>query len=99
MAETIDQSQLLDLGRQQVNHTDQNDYGNPVDVATVIDLLEMFVSTQAAVIVLKVDQWSDGDVTFAHAQENFPTLVETKEFIEVLCFFFWYPVYDSIIKA
>lgn len=85
LADYIDERLLLDLGHGLVTHTKSNAYGNPVDVATVIDLLEMFVNTQANVIVLQVHQWTDGNQTYARALGRFPILEETKEFIEVRC--------------
>ncbi|XP_053392532.1 adhesion G protein-coupled receptor L2-like [Mercenaria mercenaria] len=84
LADYIDERLLLDLGHGLVIHTKSNAYGNPVDVATVIDLLAMLVNTQANVIVLQVQQWTDGNQTYARALGRFPTVEETKEFIEIV---------------
>ena len=83
LANFIEESTLLDLGLELYNHTQSSVYVNPVDVATVIDLLEMLVNTQAQVIVLKVTQWTDARRTYARAKENFPMLEETEEFMNV----------------
>ena len=83
LADYIDERLLLDLGHDLDGHTKSNAHGNPVDVATVIDLLAMLVNTQANVIVLQVHQWTDGNQTYARALGRFPTLEETKEFIGV----------------
>ncbi|XP_052778311.1 adhesion G protein-coupled receptor L2-like [Mya arenaria] len=85
LADYIDEKTLLDLGRKLVNHTLHSSYSNPVDVATVIDMLEMIVNTQAEMIVLKVQQWSDGTVNYAKASQIFITLDETKQFIQIVC--------------
>ena len=66
-----------------MNHTQANIYVNPVDVATVIDLLEMLVNTQAHVIVLEVTGWTDAKRTYARAEKDFPRLEETEEFMNV----------------
>ncbi|KAL4240048.1 latrotoxin receptor [Mactra antiquata] len=84
LAEDIPESLLLERGYELVNHTETHTYGNPVDVATVIDLLSMFVNTQANVIVLQVKQWTERNQTYARAQGRFPTLDDTKEFIEIV---------------
>ena len=46
LATYIDEGTLLDLGRELVAHVTAGAYSNPVDVATVIDMLEMLVNTQ-----------------------------------------------------
>ncbi|KAK3590964.1 hypothetical protein CHS0354_034536 [Potamilus streckersoni] len=83
-ATVVNESTILDLSRELCNHTDKNAYTNPIDVAAVIDLLEMIVNTQAEVIMLEVVEWSDGRQNYARAQEVFPTLEETKEFMEIV---------------
>ena len=83
LADFINESTLLDLGLELVNHTQANIYVNPVDVATVIDLLEMLVNTQAHVIVLEVTGWTDAKRTYARAEKDFPRLEETEEFMNV----------------
>ncbi|XP_052265655.1 adhesion G protein-coupled receptor L2-like [Dreissena polymorpha] len=84
LAAYIEVPTLLALGRELVLHTSNHSYGNPVDVATVIDMLEMFVHTHAQVIVLQVERWYEGHVTYAKALQRFPTLNETREFIEIV---------------
>ena len=65
------------------NHTNANTYTNPVDVATVIDMLAMLVNTQANMINLRTIRWTDTRVSYARARKEFPTLEETDEFMTV----------------
>ena len=83
LSDFINESTLLELGMELVNHTQANAYINPVDVATVIDLLGMLVNTQAYVINLQVLRWTDKRNKYARAQKDFPKLEETKEFMNV----------------
>ena len=80
----IEDSTLLDLGLDLSNHTHANTYTNPVDVATVIDMLAMLVNTQANMINLRTTKWTDTRVSYARAKKDFPTLEETDEFMTVL---------------
>ena len=80
----IEESTLLDLGLDLSNHTHANTYTNPVDVATVIDMLAMLVNTQANMINLRTTRWTDTRVSYARAKKDFPTLEETDEFMTVL---------------
>ena len=82
----IEVSTLLDLGSELMNHTKTNTYINPVDVATVIDMLAMLVNTQARVINLRTIRWTDTRVSYARAKKDFPRLDETEEFMTVILF-------------
>lgn len=44
----LDQAQVLRLAERLLNHTEEHTYTNPIDIATVIHLLSLLVSTQVS---------------------------------------------------
>ena len=43
---SLDQTHVLRMSERLLNHTEENTYVNPIDIATVIDLLSILVETQ-----------------------------------------------------
>ncbi|XP_041364256.1 uncharacterized protein LOC121379672 [Gigantopelta aegis] len=75
----INEIQVLDLAYKLLNHTEENAYTNPIDIATVIDLLEYLVTTQG--VTPRTVTWLDGTKTFART-EVYPTFEQTRTFCQ-----------------
>ncbi|XP_050390445.2 cadherin EGF LAG seven-pass G-type receptor 1 [Patella vulgata] len=73
---------ILQLADELLNHTENNSYTNPIDIATVIDLLQIMVKTQG--VAPKTITWQDGGIKFASAKEVYPTFEQTKTFSQIL---------------
>ena len=43
---SLDQTHVLRMSERLLNHTEENTYINPIDIATVIDLMSILVETQ-----------------------------------------------------
>ncbi|XP_064617683.1 LOW QUALITY PROTEIN: adhesion G protein-coupled receptor L2-like [Liolophura sinensis] len=65
-----------------LNHTVNHRYENPVDIATVIDLLAILIKTQG--ITLRDVSWSHGTRTFSRTEASYPTFNHTKIFAEII---------------
>ncbi|XP_014771943.1 cadherin EGF LAG seven-pass G-type receptor 1 isoform X1 [Octopus bimaculoides] len=74
---------ILELADKLNNHTKFNSYTNPIDIATIIDLLGMLVETQG--VSIHVVSWNDGKDNYARTQTNYnPTMVQTKVFAQLV---------------
>lgn len=65
------------------NHTASSVYTNPIDVATVIDLLELIVNLQAKSISVDVQTSEKGSKEFKKATAESLTQEDVHEFIQV----------------
>lgn len=65
------------------NHTASSVYTNPIDVATVIDLLELIVNLQAKSISVDVQTSEKGSKEFKKATVESLTQEDVHEFIQV----------------
>lgn len=65
------------------NHTASSVYTNPIDVATVIDLLELIVNLQAKSISVDVQTSEIGSKEFKKATVESLTQEDVHEFIQV----------------
>ncbi|XP_059158667.1 cadherin EGF LAG seven-pass G-type receptor 1-like [Physella acuta] len=78
----INEIELLKLAYQLLNHTEVNIYNNPVDIATVIDLL--FILVRAQDIAPRTVTWkSEGNMFASVTNEIYPTFQQTKTFSEL----------------
>lgn len=74
---------ILELADKLNNHTKFNSYTNPIDIATVIDLLGMLVETQ--VVSIRDVFWEDGENSYARTQTDYnPTMYQTKAFAQLI---------------
>ncbi|CAC5417390.1 unnamed protein product [Mytilus coruscus] len=80
----IEEISILEFADQLLNHTAQNIYTNPIDIATVIDLLEVIVNTQAEAIVLDKEMLNDGDKQFERIGVVYPTVDQTNTFSQMI---------------
>ncbi|XP_025108331.1 adhesion G protein-coupled receptor L2-like [Pomacea canaliculata] len=78
----LDQAQVLRLAERLLNHTEEHTYTNPIDIATVIHLLSLLVSTQGE--RPQTVSWSEHGQRFARAQEIYPTFNQTLTFCEMV---------------
>ncbi|KAK3761610.1 hypothetical protein RRG08_040305 [Elysia crispata] len=78
----INEIDVLKLTDRLLNHTEQFVYLNPIDIATVIDLMELLVKTQG--IAPRTVTWPVGGKIYATANEVYPTFQQTKTFCELL---------------
>ena len=81
--EVLDEETTLEIGRKLMNHTKYTVFSNPIDVATVIDILENLVLTQADAFVLNVETRTDGKQVYMKTKETYPTTEDTITFTEV----------------
>ncbi|KAH9504056.1 hypothetical protein Btru_067637 [Bulinus truncatus] len=77
----INEIDLLKLAHELLNHTEEHHYINPIDIATVIDLL--FVLVRAQGIAPRTVTWETDGKMFASASEIYPTFQQTKTFAEL----------------
>ncbi|KAI8794290.1 latrophilin-3, partial [Biomphalaria glabrata] len=77
----INEIDLLKLAHELLNHTHEYTYINPIDIATVIDLLAILVKAQG--IAPRTVTWLDEGRMYASASEIYPTFQQTKTFSEL----------------
>ncbi|CAL1530170.1 unnamed protein product, partial [Lymnaea stagnalis] len=77
----INEIDLLKLAHRLLNHTHENTYHNPIDIATVIDLLAILVKAQG--IAPRTVTWQSDGKTYASTNEIYPTFQQTKTFSEL----------------
>ncbi|XP_021355754.1 cadherin EGF LAG seven-pass G-type receptor 1-like isoform X2 [Mizuhopecten yessoensis] len=80
----LNESTVFYLAELLLNHTINNVYTNPIDVATVIDLLGLIVDTQDEVAILKEKKWREGGNVYAQTVNVVRTKEEIKNFTEVI---------------
>ncbi|VDI57656.1 latrophilin 2 [Mytilus galloprovincialis] len=80
----IEEISILEFADELLNHTAQNIYTNPIDIATVIDLLEVITNTQAEAIVLDKEMLNDGDKQFERIGVVYPTVDQTNTFSQMI---------------
>ncbi|XP_033739252.1 cadherin EGF LAG seven-pass G-type receptor 1-like [Pecten maximus] len=80
----LNESIVFYLAELLLNHTINNVYTNPIDVATVIDLLALVVDTQDEVAILQEKKWREGRNLYAQTVNVVRTKEETKNFTEVI---------------
>ncbi|ESO83436.1 hypothetical protein LOTGIDRAFT_169300 [Lottia gigantea] len=78
----LNEISVLQLADKLLNHTIHNTYTNPIDIATVIDLLQIMVTTQG--IAPRTVTWQNGGITFARTKEVYPTFEQTTTFSQIL---------------
>ncbi|WAR25739.1 AGRL2-like protein [Mya arenaria] len=73
-------------GTRPCNLTDENEgEWDTANIDSCISESLRRLKYKAEMIVLKVQQWSDGTVNYAKASQIFITLDETKQFIQIVC--------------
>ncbi|XP_070181949.1 cadherin EGF LAG seven-pass G-type receptor 1-like [Littorina saxatilis] len=78
---SLDQTHVLRMSERLLNHTEEYTYVNPIDIATVIDLLSILVETQNQ--KPQTVSWSVHGQRYARAQEVYPTFNQTITFCEI----------------
>jgi hypothetical protein len=79
----VDSEWISNFASDLLNHTFTNVYTNPIDVATVIDLLNMIVKLQAKSISVDVQTSEKGSEEFKKANVASPTHDDIQDFIKV----------------
>ncbi|XP_076456593.1 cadherin EGF LAG seven-pass G-type receptor 1-like [Babylonia areolata] len=81
----LDQMEVLRMAERLLNHTEDHTYVNPIDVATVIDLLAILVETQnQKPQPVQTVLWNFRGQRYARAEEIYPTFSQTITFCEVV---------------
>ncbi|XP_048760884.1 adhesion G protein-coupled receptor L2-like isoform X2 [Ostrea edulis] len=78
----VDSEWISNFASDLLNHTFSNVYTNPIDVATVIDLLNMIVKLQAKSISVDVQTSEKGSEEFKKANVASPTQDDIQDFIK-----------------
>ncbi|GFO11822.1 adhesion g protein-coupled receptor l2-like, partial [Plakobranchus ocellatus] len=78
----INEIDVLKLTDRLLNHTEQHVYLNPIDIATVIDLMGVLVKTQG--IAPRTVTFKFKGQNYATTDEVYPTFSQTKTFCELL---------------
>ncbi|KAL8609771.1 hypothetical protein ACOMHN_042810 [Nucella lapillus] len=82
---SLDQTQVLRMAERLLNHTEEFTYINPIDIATVIDLLSVLVETQnQKPQKVQTVLWNFNGKRYARAEEVYPTFNQTVTFCEIL---------------
>lgn len=80
---SVDVAWILTFASDLLNHTSTNVYTNPIDVATVIDLLGIIVKLQAKSISVDVQTSEKNLKEFKKATIESPTQEDMQKFIQV----------------
>ncbi|XP_046574177.1 cadherin EGF LAG seven-pass G-type receptor 1-like [Haliotis rubra] len=88
----INEMSVLELAFKLLNHTEDHTYLNPIDIASVIDLIEILVKTQG--VTPRTITWREGGSTYARTDEIYPTFDQTQTFCQILA-----SVVDNLLNS
>ncbi|KAK3090162.1 hypothetical protein FSP39_009603 [Pinctada imbricata] len=90
----VDEEMIIEYCKRLQNHTLENVYSNPIDVATVIDVLEDIIKIQALAVVMETETLTDGQRIYKKTVETIPTFQQIIEFSKIII-----STVNSLLKA